>query len=55
MEEVNVRERFSFCFSEPRYESFTTKLLKKSPTFDKLNELEIRAMKFETARIHYFG
>ena len=55
MDEVNIRQRFSFCSSELRYESCTIKLLKKSPSFDKLNELEIRAMKFETARIHYFG
>ena len=51
----HIRQRFSFCFSERRYEYFTIKLLKKWPTFDKLNELEIRAMKFKTARITILG
>ena len=46
MEDLNTRRRFSFSFCE---------LIDSPLEFNSLKKVEIRAMKFEAARIHFFG
>ena len=51
---VNTRQWVSFCFSEPRYSPLEFNSWKIANIWH-IKGVGIRAMKFETARIHFLG
>ena len=53
MEDVDTRRLFFLLWTLLQF--IGIQLLKKSPKFDKIKGVEIKATKFEAARIHFSG
>ena len=53
LEDVNTRQRFSFCFSELRYSPLEFNSWKIASIWQ-IKGAGIKAMKFETVRIHFW-